>query len=125
MLSGEAPGRILHFPDEDLRYQKTLDFHGKQVKGVWHSPNESINNIWVDGVGHLACAFYEANDTTKGNFYANQMDNYLLDRTIDGKQYKILTYLLTDDGNDRGSISCAAWYIFAKNQFNPMKLVLK
>jgi hypothetical protein len=115
-LSGAAGGSILHYPDEEPSYQKTLNFNGKQVKGVWHAFDENENNIWTQGVGQLACAFYEAGDREKGNFYANQMDSYLI---IDDKQDTVLTgYLINGDE----AISSAAWYIFAKNQFNPMKL---
>lgn len=126
---GRNYGWVLNkYVDGDTRFVKTLDFFGNKVKGVWHSPDEKVNNIWVDGVGQLACAYFEAGDWSRGNFYANQMDNYMVDRTIDGKLYKILPYGLTKEGGfewikfDKGFISCAAWYIFAKNQFNPMKL---
>ena len=125
VLSGEANGSILSCPDESLRFQKTLEFQGKKVKGVASDAegNES-KSIWVDGVGHLSCAFYEAGDWEKGNFYANQMDSYLINDTIDGKQYWALPYRIMPDDHESSAISCAAWYIFAKNQFNPMKLVI-
>jgi hypothetical protein len=123
VLSGEANSSILSHPDEDMRFQKTLDFQGRKVNGVASdAEGNDSNSIWVDGVGHLSCAFYEARDWGKGNFYANQMDSYLINDTIDGRQYWTLPYRISQDGYETGAISCAAWYIFAKNHFNPMTL---
>jgi hypothetical protein len=121
-LSGEADGWILSYPDGDLKYPITLDYQGKKVMGICSGTDEGIGKIWVDGVGQMACAFYEAERPEKGNFYANQMDSYLINETIDGKQYWVLPYNIKKGDHDPGAISCAAWYIFAKNQFNPMKL---
>jgi len=126
MAFGRGAKKVLAYPDTDLRYLKTIEFNGKKVKGVWHSAAEDINNIWVDGVGHMACAYYEAGDSKKAFFYANQMDNMLVDREIKGVKCKGIPYALNKAGGfewikeDKGFASCAAWYIFAKNQFNPM-----
>lgn len=126
MSFGKSVKSVLAYPDTDLRYLKTLDFNGKKVKGVWHSAAEDVNNIWVDGMGHMACAYYEAGEPQKAYFYANQMDNMLIDREINGVKCKSLPYALGKEGGfnwiefDKGFVSCAAWYIFAKNQFNPM-----
>ncbi|MFH1368027.1 MAG: hypothetical protein ABII64_02745 [Elusimicrobiota bacterium] len=128
MAFGRGYKKMISFPDTDLRYQKTVDFFGKKVKGVWHSASEEINNIWVDGMGHMACALYEAGEPKRAFFYANQMDNLLIDREINGVETKGIPYALNLQGGfewlkfDRGFASCAAWYIFAKNQFNPMNL---
>lgn len=122
VLSGEYDASILRHPDEDLRYKRMLNFNGKEVKGVYSLPDESVDEIWVDGVGQLACAFFEAGEKEKGYFLANQMDNYLIDDPINGKQCKALPYSIRNNGNCSVSISCAGWYIFAKNQFNPMTL---
>ena len=123
VLSGEAYGSILTYPDEDLGFQKTFVFQGNKINGVAsNSEGYESKSIWVDGVGHLSCAFYEAGDWEKGTFYANQMDSYLINDTINGTQYWALPYRITKDGHEPSAISPAAWYIFAKNQFNPMKL---
>lgn len=128
MAFGKPYGKLMAYPDTDLRYLKTLDFLGRRVKGVWHSAAEEIQNIWVDGMGHMACGFYAIGEPKRGFFYANQMDNTLIDREIKGVKLKALPYALTKQGGfewynfDKGSVSCAAWYIFAKNQFNPMRL---
>ncbi|MFH1369489.1 MAG: hypothetical protein ABII64_10245 [Elusimicrobiota bacterium] len=128
LAKGRNYGYLLNYVDHDLRYLKTIDHYGNKVKGVWHKPDDTVNNVWVDGVGQLACAFFVSGDWKKGNFYANQMDDYLIDRGIDDKVYKALPYTLNKQGGidwvilDRGFASCAAWYIFAKNRFNPMRL---
>lgn len=128
MAFGSQYKKLAAYPDIDLRYQKTVDIFGKKVKGVWHSASEDVNNIWVDGMGHMACALYVANEPKRAFFYANQLDNILIDREINGVKTKGIPYALGPQGGfewlkfDRGFASAAAWYIFAKNQFNPMML---
>jgi hypothetical protein len=119
---------LLDYPDYDLRYRKTVTFNGKDIIGVYHSANETVSNIWVDGVGHMACAYFAVGNEQRGNFYANQMDRMLVDRPLGGRTLKGVPYVLNHQGGFEafdvtvGSVSPAAWYIFAKNRFNPMLL---
>lgn len=122
-LSGETDDRVLSYPDTDLRYMIALDYQGEKIMGVWDGFIENNNTIWVEGVGQLACAFYEAGDPEKGNYYANLMDRYLQNETIGGRQYVALTARIPKDPPT--AASSTAWYVFAKNQFNPMKLKSK
>ncbi len=117
---------LLDVPDFDLRFRKTVEFNGKTVVGVFHSPNALVNNIWVDGVGHIACAYFAVGNHERGNFYANQMDLMIVNRNLDGRELKAVPYVLNAEGGftgwdiRKGSVSPSAWYLFAKNRFNPM-----
>ncbi len=126
-FGGEACD-LLDIPDHDLRYRKTLTVAGRPAMGVFHGAEADISNIWLDGVGHMACAYFACGDIERGNFYANQLDAFLLDRTIGGVAVKGLPYTANRDGGyewvdpGRGFTSVAAWYLFAKNRFNPFTL---
>ena len=121
-------GELLDIPDHDLRYRKTVTVGGRPVIGVYHSANTDVNNIWLDGVGHMACAYFAAGNRERGNFYANQLDALLIDCDIHGVHTRGLPYVLSREGGfdwvdvKKGFISVDAWYIFAKNRFNPMTL---
>ena len=119
---------LLNIPEYDLRYRKTVTFNGKQAMGFFDHADININNIWLDGTGHIACAFITLGDKERGYFYANQMDAFLIDREINGVLTRSLPYTANKEGDyksirqDVGVISVAAWYIFAKNKFNPLRL---
>lgn len=125
---GPGSESLLDIPEFDYRFRKTMTFNGRRVVGVYHSADLAINNVWVDGVGHIACAFFAVGNRERGNFYANQMDNMIMDRDIDGRRLRALPYVLNEQGGfggmaiGKGSVSPVAWYIFAKNRFNPMTL---
>ncbi|MFH1189277.1 MAG: hypothetical protein V1682_01130 [Candidatus Omnitrophota bacterium] len=122
---------LLNIPEHDLRYRKVLDHKGGRIMGFFHGPDIEVNNIWVDGTGHMACAFMSAGDLERGYFYANQMDALLFDKRIAGNATRTLAYTLNKTGGydwvdtAKGFASCCAWYIFAKNKFNPMTLEKK
>ncbi|MFA5292185.1 MAG: hypothetical protein WC496_04030 [Phycisphaerae bacterium] len=119
---------LLNIPDYDLRYRKILTFNGKEAMGFYHCPNIEIDNVWLDGTGHIACAYIAYGDRTRGYFYADQMDNFMINQTINGVKTHALPYTANKTGgynwvrSDRGFISVCAWYIIAKNKFNPMNL---
>jgi hypothetical protein len=125
---GPDYAQLLKYPDEDLRFRKTMNVNGLTVVGVFHAPEPGITNIWLDGTGHLACGFMQTPDKERGYFYANQLDKLIIERTIDGAPTHALPYTVNHQGGydwvdtQRGFISVAAWYIFAKNGFNPMRL---
>jgi len=125
---GKKYSRLLEIPDFDLRYRKIMEINGKKVMGFYHGPDGDIKNIWIDGLGHMACAYFAAGNEERGNFYANQMDAFLIDRNINGVHVRALPYTVNKDGGydwvdvNKGATSAAAWYIFAKNHFNPFTL---
>jgi hypothetical protein len=76
----------------------------------------------------MACAFTFEGNKESGYYYANQLDTFLIERDINGIKTHALPYTANKDGGykwasqDKGNISSAAWYIFAKNKFNPLTL---
>ena len=125
---GKTYETALAVPENDLRFRKTLVIDGRKTMGFFHGPATDANNFWTDGIGHMACAYYAVGDDARGNFYANQMDALVMDRTVGDKAVRCLPYTANAEGGyewvkfDRGFLSSAAWYIFAKNRFNPFTL---
>ncbi len=126
LAMGKDYRQLLKVPDRDLRYRKVLDHKAGKIMGFFHGPDTEVENIWVDGTLQMACAFIAMDDPERGYFYANQMDPLLFDRIISGKLTRALPYTLNKTGGydwvdtSKGFVSCGAWYIFAKNRFNPM-----
>jgi hypothetical protein len=125
---GAAAAPLLDIPEHDLRYRKTLIRDGRPAVGFYHGPDPDVNNIWLDGLGHIACAYVTLGDRSRGYFYANQLDAFLIEEHINGKAVRTLPYTATQDGAygwvdvNRGFVSVGAWYLFAKNGFNPLAL---
>ena len=125
---GPSYADLLSIPENDLRHRKKISVGGRPLWGFYHSASVDINNFWTDGIGHMACAYYSVGNDPRGHFYSNQLDGLLIDRTIDGAPLKSLPYTVNAEGGfnwvrtDRGFTSTAAWYIFAKNRFNPFTL---
>jgi len=118
---------LLNIPEYDFRYRKSMNFNGKNVVGLYSFPENFLVNIWPDGVGHIACAYLAYGDKNRGYYYANQMDNMLIDEQVveGGTTTKSIPYALDNlppyewVNTKKGFVSVAAWYIFAKNEFNP------
>jgi hypothetical protein len=125
---GKDSAYLLDIPDHDLRYRKTLTVNGEKVMGFYSCADIDANNIWLDGTGHIVCAYLAYGDKQRGYFYSNQLDALLIDRVIGGTKTRALPYTANKacgydwvDPN-KGFISVCAWYVFAKNSFNPMTL---
>ena len=79
-------------------------------------------------MGHVACAYYAIGHVEKGDYYLAQMEKLAVPITVDGVQTLGIPYAATKTPGydwvnpDEGFVSCAAWYIFAKHHFNPMRL---
>lgn len=125
---GKEAAGLLNIPEYEGGFRKTLTVNGKKVSGFYHGSDRNVQNIWLDGTGHIACAYISVGDKNKGYLYANQMDAFLIDRIINGVKVKGLPYTANNDGGyewvdtKKGCNSVAAWYIFAKNQLNPLML---
>jgi hypothetical protein len=128
-FGSDDPGAadVLRIPEEDLRFRKTVRLNGRPVSGFFNVPT-AVENLWLDGTGHMACAHYALGDTARGHFYANQMDPFLMDRTLGAHRVRALPYTADRDGGyewvdtGKGFTSTACWYLFAKNRFNPLRL---
>jgi len=125
---GKEAAELLNIPDYDLRYRKTLKIRGNKAAGIYPFPDRDVKNIWLDGTGHIACAYFAAGDARRGAFYANQLDAFIIEREIGNKMTHAIPYTANNTGayswveTDKGFVSVAAWYIFAKNMFNPLTL---
>jgi hypothetical protein len=135
---GPAHAAAMSVPERDLRYRKTLAVRGDPVRQTGTAPSGGrkvtgfidraqpfVENLWLDGLGHAACAYFSLGEDERGNFYANQYDALLVPQALGGKS---LPYTVNKQGGydwvdlDQGFVSVACWYIFAKNRFNPMRL---
>lgn len=129
LLFGGDYCRLLDIPEDGSNnYKKTVIFNGKSVTGFYHIP-AYIENIWVDGTAHMACAYIHCNNKESGDFYIVQLNKLLIKTIYEGKTYCALPYTTTNDDDNykwvdtsRGFVSTAAWYIFTKNSFNPFLL---
>ncbi|MDA3891491.1 MAG: T9SS type A sorting domain-containing protein [Salinivirgaceae bacterium] len=116
---------LLDIPEYDFRYRKTVEFNGKTVTGLYSDPDIFTDNIWSDGFGHIICAYLSYGDRQRGYFYANELDKMLIYDTVNGVPVKSLPYAANSKGKypwvdiTEGFSSASAWYIFAKNSFNP------
>ncbi|MFC2140428.1 hypothetical protein ACFLQ1_01750 [Candidatus Auribacterota bacterium] len=121
---GDKYTYLLNIPEKDSRYKKTLTINSKKITGFTSGPMQ-INNLWIDGIAHMACAYLSIDNKQKGYFYANELDKLLIDRKIKNTKLKSLPYAINKLGGydwvdtKKGFTSCACWYIFAKNEFNP------
>jgi len=124
---GPASDSLLRIPEEDPRYRKSIVVRGHRVTGFYHAPDASRENIWTDGVGHMACAYQTCGSAEKGFFYANQLDSLMVERRIGGVVTHALPYTANRSGGyewvdtTKGFTSCAAWYILAMNGVNPFR----
>lgn len=121
------PASLADVPDFDLRFRKRVKFRDREVIGPYSGPTD-VDNIWVEGMGHMACAFASAGNPQRAFFYANQMDGAIIEQQVGGKLTHSLPYTLNRGGGyawvnpDEGFLSAAAWYVLAKHQFNPLRL---
>lgn len=130
MAFGPASAKLLETPENDTRFLKTLQFHGRTLTGPYHSPAPDVNNIWLDGLGHMACAYWSVGDAAHANYYANQLDAAIVTCEYSGITTHALPYTVTHAGGfdwvdlGGGFASTSAWYIFAKQRFNPLTLTI-
>ncbi|MFZ5941709.1 MAG: hypothetical protein ACOYXB_14135 [Bacteroidota bacterium] len=116
---------LLNIPEYDFRYRKILNVNGEEVMGMFSNPDIEVNNFWNDGTGHISCAFQAFGDVQRGYFYANQMDKLLIEETVGTTLTRTVPYTLNHAGGyewadtSAGFVSCAAWYLLAKNGCNP------
>ncbi|MCX6151203.1 MAG: T9SS type A sorting domain-containing protein [Ignavibacteriales bacterium] len=122
---GEYYKNLVLVPENDSRFKKEVEFNGKKAIGFYSSAVSNIQNVWMDGLGHMVCAFYASGYKAKGDFYSSQLDSFLINRTIKGISSYALPYTANTTGGydwvdiKKGFSSACAWYIFAKNAFNP------
>ena len=119
---------LVNVPENDLGFKKVVTFNNKIAVGFFSRDDHSINNVWLDGTGHMACAFYFAGFPVKGDLYTSQLDSFLISKNFSGTNCLALPYTANKTGGydwvdiTKGFSSACAWYIFAKYKFNPFTL---
>jgi len=121
---GNSYTSLLNIPEYDFRYRKIIHVNGKDVMGMYSSPDITIQNFWNDGTGHIACAFQAFGDKQRGYFYANQLDPLIVGQVIGNKTTSGIPYTLNTQGYpgvdpNVAVVSSSAWYILSKNSCNP------
>jgi hypothetical protein len=128
MAFGKEYKHLLDIPDYDFRFRKTISVNNSNVTGFIPFPDIDMNNFWPDGIGHIAAAYQICGENERGFFYSNQLDALLIQYKLYGKEIKTLPYTLNHSGGyewvntKKGFVSAAAWYIIAKNGFNPLDI---
>ncbi len=116
---------LLNIPEYNYSYRKVIGVNGKETMGFYHTSDFYTRNFWNDGTGHIACAYQAYGDKERGYFYANQLDNLIIERELGGELSHTIPYTLNKTGGynwvdtTKGFVSSAAWYILAKNGVNP------
>lgn len=125
LMAVESPFR-LNYREYDSMLCKTVNRNGTDVIGFLLTAHDD-NNIWLEGSAQMACAYFAAGFPARARYYANQMDYFLIPRTINGVSCKGIPHTANTSAGygwvdvNRGFASTVAWYIFAKNQFNPLR----
>jgi hypothetical protein len=117
---------LLDIPEYDFRYRKIIINNADSTMGFYSNADISINNFWNDGTAHMACAYMAYGDKNRGYFYANQLDKLIKEKNLGEDIVHYIPYTLNTSGNygwvdiNKGFSSAVAWYIMAKNEFNPL-----
>jgi hypothetical protein len=130
MALGGEYAHVLKIPETTANgYNKIVRFRNKNVQGFFSAPAKEIENIWTDGTAHMACAYYSVGQNRLGDLYTQELEKLLIDRGQSGSQVlRSLPYTLNQTGGydwvdiTKGFTSCAVWYIFAKQRFNPLRM---
>lgn len=126
-LDGQQ-AELLDVPDFDLRFRKAVSLRGRTIVGVFSAPAADVENLWIEGAAHMSCAYAAAGNLARANFYANQLDGAIIEQQLTAMPSHSLPYTANGAGGyewvnpDEGFTSTAAWYILAKQRFNPLRL---
>ncbi len=115
--------------DGYFRNSKTSDLTGAFVDGYdfggLSGQQPDMDAVWLEGTGQMAEAYNISGNATLGAYFTSQIENAIspMGSNIQGLGYA------TNQGTAYGGwimdsthqcVSSAAWYLFAKNQFNPL-----
>lgn len=116
--------------DATIRFRDTISFGGSPVAGFLPEPAAyyppcRMPNIWSEGVGQMAVAFYKAGYRQQGDFYTTELEKLLIEPAgFPGTQ--ALAYLPLADpvcyswvDPGKGHVASVVWYLFARERFDP------
>ena len=126
MIFNDYPVTALSTAQRYLNTQ-TADVSGQTVTGYCFDDDKDV--VWLEGTGQMALAFDLANNIKERDYYLAEMEKILIQSSLHtrtaGFPYasnKGTTYgdaLLWDGASDKIAVSGGAWYLFAKEGFNP------
>jgi hypothetical protein len=114
---------------DDLHYLSTVQVNGKTVTGF--SPCsiancKGVRDVWSEGTGGMAVAYYAAGFRTRGDFYTGQLDamtfepvGYPGSLTVSFFPVASVDASYTWVDPSRGYVAGVTWHLFAKARFNP------
>lgn len=113
---------------DDLRFTNEITVNGQDVQGflpysIGREPDNSAT-LWAEGTAGMIVALYAAGNDDLGDFYAAEMDKLLFEPANfpDSMTLAFMPVVVPDypwvDPN-KGHVAAAAWYLFAKERFNP------
>lgn len=120
--NGEDFISALDYAYNNMRRTKDYSPAVTDVNGF--SYNDYEDTVWVEGTLQIADAYYLFGDTSRADYYLNQIARTMRD---DGG----LSYSFDESGTPEdnwslnlrySSTSSAAWYYFAKKRFNPFEI---
>ncbi len=118
--------------DETIRYKSTITYNNSTVTGFLHIPASEYfaqcqmsDSIWAEGTGEMAVAFYKAGYKEQGDFYVGELKKLLFE-PADFPGTQTISFLALPDpvcyawvDTSKGHVAAVAWYIFAKERFDP------
>jgi hypothetical protein len=117
---------VVRTDDATLHYSRTITYRNTFVSGFMPDPNycHQENNIWAEGTGQMAVALYKADYQAWGNFYVSELEKLLFEpASFLGTQalsyYPLPSPCDTWADPTKGHVAAVAWYIFAKEHFDP------
>lgn len=129
--------------DESIRYKSIINYKGSMVTGFlpfsasdYFTKCHMSNNIWTEGTGGMAVAFYKAGYKVQGDFYVDELEKFLFKPAAfpDTQTISFLALPVPDSAQEdscdkwvdtsEGHVAAVAWYIFAKERFDPFSGVV-
>ncbi len=125
---GDSYASVLTGAQNDFRTTKTCDLTGEDIDGfdAGGAYGEAVNKdaVWLEGTAQMALSFYEVADESSYNHFIAELEKTVVDLNENSQGMAYATNAGTTYGggimdSTNPCVSSVAWYIFAKNKFNP------
>jgi len=122
---------VLAAAQTDFRNTQTCDLTGFSVDGFDMGgtvglPATYTDAVWLEGTSQMADAYWSVKDQTNATYFINQIEKAILPTSASTEGLAYATNRGTGyngvpmDSLDP-AVSSMAWYLFAKNRFNPFR----
>jgi len=122
---------VLAVAQTDFRNQQTCDPTGFMVDGfdsggVVGNPSTYKDAVWLEGTAQMVAAYWSVKDRTNANYFINQIEKAVIPMSTSTEGLAYGTNAGTGFGGTpmdsiHPAVSPMAWYLFAKNRFNPFR----